>query len=270
MNRTVVILAAIILLAPLWFMAVGSLQDIHGVLLMPPRPWPSSPTLDNYAWAFSKPVATWAMNTLVVTASVAVLSVVASCTAGYAFAFFSFPGKRLLWMLLLAGIMVPRISLIIPLFVTMQRLGLTGTRLGVILSTSLSPVGLYLARTYFETVPHSVIESARMDGANEVQVLARIVAPISRPIVTCLALFAAVGTLQDFLWQMLQLQRTGRQTLIVGLMRAVMAMGGSADMQVNPLGHKFAVSMILLAPLVAIFFGASRYFTASLSGAVKE
>ncbi len=270
MNRTVVILAAIILLAPLWFLAIGSLQDIHGVLLMPPRLWPMNATLDNYQWAFSKPVGVWALNTVVVAASVAVLSVAVSCSAGYAFAFYEFRGKRVLWLLLLAGIMVPRISLIIPLFVTIHKLGLTGTRLGVILSTTLSPVGLYLARTYFETVPKSVMESARLDGANDAQVLTRIVAPISRPIVTCLALFAGVGALQDFMWQMLQLQRTGRQTMIVGLMRAVMAMGSGGDMQVNPLGNKFAVSMILLAPLVVIFFGASRYFTSALGGALKE
>jgi ABC-type glycerol-3-phosphate transport system permease component len=130
------------------------------------------------------------------------------------------------------------------------------------------PVGIFLARTYFETVPRSMLESARLDGASEIQVLAHIVAPISRPIVTALALFVAMQTLGDYLWQMLQLQRPDSMTMLVGVTRAGMKRGG--DIGVVPLGRQMAGAVILLAPVVAVFAGASRYFTSAVGGAVKE
>ena len=212
----------------------------------------------------------WIGNSAIVMVGTALLSVTVSCCAAYTFAFYEFRFKRVLWMMLLAGIMVPRIALIIPLFVVVYKIGLTGTLLGIILSRALAPASLYLARVYFETVPRSLLEVARIDGASEVQILRSIVAPISRPIITCLALFAAVGALSDFVWQALQLMRGEKRTLLVGLIRATAMNVMNAELQLNPLGRKFAMSMILMLPLLVIFFTASKYFTASLSGAIKE
>jgi ABC-type glycerol-3-phosphate transport system permease component len=269
MTRPLILAVCVLFLLPMWFMLTGSLQDIHGVMHMPPRLLPLHPTLANYAYLLRGSAVQWAMNTVVVVIASTLLSVFTSCTAGYAFAFYKFRGSRVLWLALLVGVMVPRISLLIPQFVVMRRLGLSGTLAAVILPAAYAPVSLYLARTYFETVPSSLLESARLDGASEWDVLRYVVGPVSRPIVTAVALFAAIGALQDFVWQSLVLQDESRQTLIVGLMRLAMKRGGGL-LDVNPIGRGFAAGVLLLAPLVAVFAVANRYFVGSLGGALKE
>ena len=238
---------------------------------MPPEWLPLSPALENYQWVFEQNVGMFALNTVVITGATVVGSTVVSCMAAYAFAFYDWRGKKTLWLLLLAGIMIPVISLIIPRFVVMRQLGLGGTRLAVILPALLAPQHMYLARNYFETVPRSLLDSARMDGANEFQILGRIVAPISRPIIACLAIFTAVGSMGDYLWPMLQLQKASRRTMLIGLTSAVREYRGElADTIINPLGRQFAVAMVLLVPILLVFFAASRYFTSALGGALKE
>ena len=271
MTRPILIILFILLLAPVYWMFTGSLQDSYGVFLMPPRIFPRSPTLENYGRLLGESaVPRWVLNTAMTVGLSVILSVGLSVSAGYAFAFYQFPVKRLVWMFLLAGIMVPRISVVVPLFVVINQLQLSGTLAAVILATGLSPVGMFLARTYFESVPKSVLESARIDGANEAEILARIVVPISRPIVTALALFASIASLQDYMWQMLILQRPNVQTLLVGLTRAIMTRGGTGSgTNLNPIGQALAAGVILLLPLIVIFAVANKYFTTVLGGAEK-
>lgn len=258
-----------LLLFPLYFMFVGSVQDIYGVFVMPPRLLPLYPTLQNYEWLFSLQVGRWAMNTLVIVSLSVAGSVALSVSTGYAFAFYRFPAKEVLWVILLLGIMIPRMSMIIPLFVVMKKLGISSTLMSAAIPVMYAPVSMYISRLYFQTIPGAVLESARIDGARERTILVRIVVPISRPIVTAVALFAAIAALGDYLWQMLQLQREGMQTMLVGLIKASMMRGGGAVV-INPLGRYFAVGVVLVAPLLLIFLVANKYFIVSLSGAIKE
>jgi len=271
MSKVLVLIAAIVLLSPLWFTAVGSFQDLDGVMSMPPAPWPRVPTLENYEWIMTHPIALWARNTGVLVVLTVMISVTVSCCAAYAFAFFDFKFKKALWLLLLAGVMVPRISLIIPLFVVLRKVGLGGTLIGVVLARAVVPMALYLARAFFETVPRSLLDAARIDGAGDFTILARVVAPISKPIITCLALFSAMSAQGDYIWQNLQLQRPEVVPLLIGLIRAVNdRQGGQAELMMNPIGRKLAMAMVLLLPMLAIYFTASRYFTSALGGAIKE
>ena len=269
MRRGVLLAIMAMLVLPVYFMVIGSLQDVHGVLLMPPRLIPLHPTDANWSWLFNRPyLLRWVGNSAIVATSIVGLSVFLSVTAAYAFAFFDWRGKKALWIALLVGIMIPRISLLIPLFVVVRKLGLSGTLAATVVPVAFSPVGLYLARVYFETIPRSMLESARIDGAGEFQVLARIVMPLAKPIVTTLALYAGIQALGDFLWQMLQLQMPRRMTAVVGITREVMRRGDV--MMVNPLGQAMAGGTFLLVPLLLIFLAANRYFTTALGGALKE
>lgn len=266
MNRVILLIVFALLSAPVWFMFTGSLQDSYGVFSMPPPLFPKNPTLENYERLLTVPlVARWAVNTLIVIIGTASLSVVISCMTGYAFATYRFPCKKALWLLLLAGVMIPRISIIIPLFVVVKKLHLSGTIGAVILSTALSPVGLYLARTYFETLPKSLMEAARIEGAGEARILFSVVIPAARPIVSALSLFAAIAAMSDFMWQMLILQKPERHTLLVGLTREIMTRGAGAT-SVNPVGQALAAGVILLVPMILIFAFANKYFTQAIGG----
>jgi ABC-type glycerol-3-phosphate transport system permease component len=268
-KKIVLVLIFIILVFPVYFMLIGSFQDIGRLLKMPPSLLPYSITLNNYILIFKWPIFRWIINTLLVVSATVLISVLLSSLTGYAFAFYKYKYKKLIWNMLLIGIMIPRISLIIPTYIIIKKLGIQGSLLGVILPTVLAPFSLYLARNYFETIPFSLLESARLDGANELQIIYKIIVPMSKPIITALALFASIASLQDYIWQMLVLQNEGRQTLLVGLVRNVMQRGGG-DLNINPLGRGFAVGIILLIPLLIIFLVANKYFTQSLGGAIKE
>jgi len=270
-NKVILVILAIIMLLPVWFLATGSLSDIRGVMVMPPKLIPPRASLDNYAYFLSLPLARWVLNTVIIALGTALVSVMVSCSAGYAFAFFNFPLKKWLWLALLAGVMIPRMSVTIPAFVVMRKLGMLSTYHGLILSRALSPMGMYLARVYFQTIPMSLLDAARIDGASEFQTLARIVMPISRPIVTCLALFAGSKALGDYVWQSLVIRQDELRTLLIGLLQAVSIQNnGNLDFMLNPLGRKFAASMLLLLPLLLIFVVASKYFTSAMGGAIKE
>ena len=166
--------------------------------------------------------------------------------------------------------MIPRISMLIPLFVIIKDLKLSGSLIATILPNSISPMEMYLARNYFESIPKSIIESARIDGANEWQILKMIIIPVSKPIISVIALFSGVFALQDYIWQMLVLVDENKQTLLVGIMKLVMRRGGDANLGVNPVGRSFAAGILLLFPLVVLFLIGNKYFIEGLQGAVKE
>lgn len=269
MRKAVLVCVFAVLLAPTWFLFVGSLQDIFGVFVMPPKLLPTHPTLANFAWVFSLPLLRWAVNTVVVAAVTVVGAVAVTTSTAYVFAFYRWRGKAVMWVLLLAGLMVPRMSLIVPLFVVMRRIGVAGTLVAAALPLMYSPSGAYIARAYFESIPESVMEAARIDGAGEWRILRSVVAPISRPIVATIALFSGMGALGDYLWQMLQLQRDELRTMLVGLIQETMRRGG-AELSVNPIGRSFAAAVVLMLPMLVIFLSTSRFFVSALGSAVKE
>jgi ABC-type glycerol-3-phosphate transport system permease component len=268
-KKLLLILTFFIMLMPVYFMVVMSFQDISGVVKMPPDLIPNNATMMNYIRLLDSPLLRWLINTILIVLSGTLLSVLLSSMAAYSFAFFQFPYKKILWAILLVGIMIPRISLVIPSYVVIKKMGLSGTMWAVILSVAYSPGNLYLARVYFETVPKSLLESARLDGANEFQILYKIVMPMSKPIITSLSLFTAIGYLGDYLWQMLVLQSPERQTLLVGLIKSSQALGNTIMTGMNPLGYRMAVGVALLFPLLVIFLIANKYFIQDIGGAEK-
>lgn len=269
LNKALLAALAAVALLPLWFLLSGSLAGAGRIMAMPPPLFPSSPSLDNFAWALAREgAARWALNTLLVASSTALLSTAVSLMAGAAFAFKAFPGKAALWSALLSALMVPRIALVIPLFAVSAKLRLNGTLAVAVLPLVFSPAGMFAARAFMETIPRSLVEAARMDGATEAQVLFHVVAPVSRPLVALLALLSGVAALQDWVWQALQLQDASRQTLLVGWLRAI-SVRSTGDNNANPVGHAMAVGVLLLVPLLLLFVIANRHFIGALDGAEK-
>jgi len=260
----------IIMLIPMYFMLICSFQDIHGVMKMPPDIFPQNITFKNYTMMKAYPFARWIANTVFITGITSVVSCFITLSASYAFVFFEFPHKKKLWVTMLLTIMIPRIVLIIPTYVIVKKLGIAGTLWPAILVLLYNPGGMFLGRLYFDTVPKSLLESARLDGANEMQVLWKIVAPMSLPIVILLLLTMGIMAMTDFIWQMLVLQKPAMQTLLIGIIAKATELGNTIQMGVEPIGRKMASGVILVFPLLVIFLIANKYFTQDIGGAVKE
>lgn len=270
-KKIILIVFFVFLLFPLYFMIIGSFRDTRGTMKMPPDLLPKDITLENYIRIFKySDIFIYFWNSLKVTVLYTVLTIIITCFTGYAFAFYKFKFKNFYWKALLIGIMIPRMSMFIPLYVIMRKIGLSGTHLAVILPCLVFPMFLYITRNYFETIPLSLLESARLDGANELQILLKVVGPLSKPIVTAIIVFSSINALGDFLWQNLVLQVPDKLTMIVGLIRYSMLRGMADERFINFIGRQLAVGVLLFIPIFIIFLVANKYFVSSLSGAVKE
>lgn len=272
MKYATVVLIIVLLLLPIYMMFAGSLMDIRGVLRMPPALWPREPSLGNYRLLFSNtPIGRWCINTLVISATLVVVSTVSSAMAGYAFATQD-KVKWLYWMFLVS-LMIPRQMLVIPMYVLMRLLGLSGTGMAAILPAFFFPVGIFLFRNYVETMPDGMMDSARIDGAGDLQMLAHIIVPLATPVVAVLGVSKFIEGLTDYLWQMLVLQDPMRQTVVVGLVTRIMARGSTATFtaNVNPIGIQMAAGVVLFLPLLAIFAVFQKSFIDGImNGGLRE
>lgn len=270
-NKILLVFISLLVLLPLYFLFIGSLYKNTSFILMPPNLFPLDATFDNYITVLNRsPILIWTRNTIIIVSLCTVGNIFVNIMAGYAFSFYNFRFKNALWMLLLFGVMVPRISLIIPLFIVVNKMCLSGQLWAVVLPCLFSPINLYLSKVYFDSIPRSLIEIARMDGAHEMQILLKIAMPISAPLIMVIGIFSSIGSMQDWIWQSLQLQKTNSMSLLVGMFRSMYGSAWTLVRNKNEIGEGFATGVVLILPVLIIFIFASRYFVNSLSGAIKE
>ena len=182
--------AALFFLLPLLWIILTSLKTPEQLFQYPPRWWPERPTLENYAYLFSKmPFLRYSFNSLKV-AALSTLGSVASCSlAAYAFTRLRFAGRTPLFYLLLATLMIPYQVTMIPVFILMRSLGWVDTYYPLIVPWFLGGAfGTFLLRQFFKTLPVELEDAARVDSASEVQILWHIMLPLSGPALAVLGL----------------------------------------------------------------------------------
>lgn len=253
------ILAAIVSLFPLYWMGVTAFQQQALIIRTPPAFYPVSPTLDNFRDLLSGgPWKIWTINTIFVTGMSTIISVSVSACAGYAFSVTRTRMLSALFWILMASMMITRYALFIPVFVVLNRLGLKN-QMAVIMSSVFSPYGIYVFKVFCDSIPRSYIESARLDGASEVRIVARIMAPLCAPAIGALIVAKGVESLQDYVWQSLILQAPEKMTLLVGLIRSANDSIWRLNYNDN-YGMQAAAGVMLFIPLFVVFSVASRYF----------
>lgn len=255
----VLVLIAIVSLFPLYWMVTTAFQAQALIIRTPPAMFPVSPTLTNFCQLLEgQPWKEWTANTIAVTAGATVLSVVVSSLAGYAFSTWRGKGMSAIFWSFMASLMITRYALMIPAFVVLRRLHLSG-QVAVVATAIFSPYGIYVFKVFCDGIPRSYIESARLDGASEPLIVARIMAPLCAPAIGALIVAKGVETLQDYVWESLVLQRPDQMTLLVGLIRS--ANDSLTRMNfIDNYGMQAAAGVLLFAPLFAVFCVASRYF----------
>jgi ABC-type glycerol-3-phosphate transport system permease component len=250
-------------------MLQGSFQPIGAFVKMPPQPFSIALTLRNYQEILnSGPSALWAFNSLLVVVSTITIALVVNGLAGYAFAFGHFKGKDVLFWIVVGATFVTRYSLLVSQFVIVQKLALPPI-VAVVSMTIFWPVGIFLFRNYFATIPSSLLETARMDGAHEVTIFFRVVLPLSLPVIGATVVFLGMAAMQDYIWQNLLLLENENMTLLVGLVRSTQK--SLLTHTVKNYGLDFAIASLITLPLAVIFALGSRYFVGGLTGgAIKE
>jgi multiple sugar transport system permease protein len=210
----------------------------------------------------------WLLNTVLYAGVGAALSTGVSAMAGYALSKYRFPGRNLVFNLLIGGILVPAVVLAVPQYLLLSQVGLADTYWSVLLPQILSPYGIYLARIYTTAaVPDSLLEAARIDGAGHWRIFARVALPLMVPGLVTIFLFQFVAIWNNFLLPFIMLGDDRAFPLTVGLY-TLLAAGANQPSLYNLI---ITGAMLSIIPLVALFLAMQRYWRTDLtSGAVKS
>ncbi|MDA2998006.1 MAG: carbohydrate ABC transporter permease [Actinomycetota bacterium] len=217
--RTAGLLAlSFVVLAPVSWFVLSSFKDLTDFSSRPPMLFPTRWATENYSEAFAMYDYTrYFLNSLFVTVVATLLTLVINSMAAFAFAKYNFRGKDGLFILTLAMIMIPLQVILIPMYLVVSSLGLVNTYWGMIIPAAATPTGVFVIRQYMLTIPDELLESARMDGAGEFRIYARIVMPLARPALVVVAIFSILWRWNDFLWPLLIAQEERLYTLPVAL-----------------------------------------------------
>jgi ABC-type glycerol-3-phosphate transport system permease component len=221
----------------------------------------------NYVAAWSG-VSQQLLNTIIVAALSIALGVTAAALGAYAFSQLRFRGKGLLFMAYVGLLLVPWTLTLIPLFLTISRLGLFNSWWALVLpySASAQPLLVLIFRGFFDQIPRELVESARVDGCTELRVLRRIVAPLTKPVLLTGAILVTINVWGDYLWPTIVIQDPHRTTISAGVQQFV----GSFGLNLGGGGAVFAAFVIATMPMFVLVGFTMRYFVSGLTeGATK-
>jgi multiple sugar transport system permease protein len=259
----VVVGAALTVLPLLWMLAASFSSP--GVTEQRALPLlGEAPTLEHYRTLFARlDAGRAALNSLLVASSVTILSLLLNSLAGYAFARLRFRGRDALFRLLLAGMIIPGQVAMLPLFLMLKQIGLVNTYAGVVVPGMASVFGIFLVRQYVLSIPETLLDAARIDGAGEWRIYWSIVLPLCTPLLATLAVFSFLGAWNDFLWPLIVLSDAELYTLPVALANLLGEHAQDAELMM-------AGAVVTIVPVVVVFLALQRYYVAGiLQGGLK-
>jgi multiple sugar transport system permease protein len=257
----VLALAAVVSVGPFVFLANTSLHHTYTLASLL-SDFFRRVTLRNYHYLlFSTLFPRWLFNSLIVTGATILAVLFVDSLAGYTFAKKRFPGKQAIFYLLIATLMVPLIVTFLPIYLTVSRLGLSNTYLGLVLPALASPVGVFMMRQYMETIPTELIEAARMDGTSELRIYASIILPICRSPLAMLAIYTFLVQWNNFLWPLIVTTTKDMYTLTVGL--ASIPVRSYTDW-----GAATACAALSIGPILILFLLFQTQFIEGMTGSV--
>lgn len=241
-----------------------ALRATGSVFGFPPQvlPWP--PTLANFATVWqTMPLPRFFLNTLILCGVAVGLNLLLCALAAYPLARIEFPGRRVIFALLLSTLMLPGHVGLIVNFVTLLRLRLIDTYAGVLLPGAVSVFGIFLLRQAFLTVPQELEDAARIDGASEWTIWRRIMLPVIAPALAALALFEFVAVWNSFLWPLIVLKSPDKYPLAVGLLYL-------SGLFAHNTRAVAAGAVVMTLPIIIVFLFTQRYFMRGLTaGAIR-
>lgn len=265
-GYVVMVLVLLIIGLPLYWVVVTSLKPDNQVYVQPPVWWPNPVTADAYPQVLADvPFLQYFTNSLVITGVLAVVKISLGVLSAYAFVFLRFPGRGVLFVVVLAALMVPNQITVISNYAFVAQLGWINTFQGIIVPLAGVAFGTFLMRNHFLSLPFEIIEAARMDGCGHLKLLFRVVLPMSWPTLVAFALITVVNEWNEYLWPFLIASDDTVAPLQVGLARLVNTDGGFTDWPMV-----MAATILTITPILIVFLILQRHMIKGLtSGAVK-
>jgi multiple sugar transport system permease protein len=253
---TVVTLGFVAVITPFVWMVLGSVKPEAELLRVPPTWWPETFTLENYRTLFGKGIFPRSFfNSTLVAVVVTTANIIFCSMVGYALAKLNFRGKKLVFGLVMATLMIPGMVTLVPLFVLVANLGLVDTYPGLMLPFLVTPFGVFLMRQFIIELPDDLLDAGRIDGASELRIFRQIILPLCGPGVATLGILTFLSTWNSFLWPLVVAQTQEHYTLPVALALF------SKNQQVTPnYGLLLAGATVVVVPVLIVFLIFQRRF----------
>lgn len=264
-TNIIVFIGALAFLLPLFWLLSNTFKYSQEIYRTPPTIIPDRFTIRNLQELFeSQPTFRWIFNSFFVSFVTGLLSVLFSALAAYGFAKLKIKGKTVLFVIVISSIMIPKETFIVPLFEIIVDLNWIDTYASMIVPNLATGFGTFMLFSFFDSIPDSIRESAKIDGAGEWLIFRKLMLPIAKPGVAALFILNFVTTWNDYLWQLLMGRTEMMQTLNVGV--------ASLQQSLNPnIGLQVAGAFLAALPMLIVFIAFQRYFIAGATeGAVKE
>ncbi len=261
LTYAIMVLVAIIIIIPIIWMFSTSLK-LKSQLFTQQIYWiPKVITLENYQKILGNPttpIGRWFLNTTFVSTAVTVLVLVVDSLAAYAYARLEFPGRNLLFTLLLATLFLPGVMFLVPNFVTVTQLGMLNHFSAIIVPALAGVFGVFFMRQFYLTIPRELEEAAYIDGASTLQAYLQVILPLTKSAMATLAVITFLATWNDFLWALLVLKDRTMQTLQPGLRTLQGA-------YTSEYGLMMAGAAIVAIPVLLIYVFLQRYVVQSVA-----
>jgi len=253
-SYAMMIIVSIAVLVPFLWMLSASLKVDADVFEYPIRWIPQTPRWENYSeiWEIL-PFMTFYKNTVILTVTITIASLITSSLAAYAFSKIKFPGRNLIFICYVGTIAVPFQVYMIPQYIMMKNLHLTDTLMALILLQSFSAFGVFLFRQFFISIPEELSESARIDGLGEFGIYRKIILPLSKPAIATLTIFQFVFVWNNFLEPLVYLTSTGNKTIQLGIRMFITQYTANYALIM-------AATVVSLVPIAIMFLSMQKFF----------
>ena len=265
-HYAIMVMITVLMLMPIGWMLGTSMRQSKESFVLPPSFWPTQFNLDNFKQVFHAiPILKFAWNSLFITFLAAAFMVLFTSMAAYAFARINFKGKNILFIFMLAGLMIPVQSTIVPVFLIIRKLNLIDTKWALIVTSIYYPLGLLMLRQFMMTIPKSYDEAAVCDGAGKLTIFFRVILPMSKSTIMVAFVMHFVSVWNNFFSAMIFLNSTAKMTLPLGI-TVLNTTDGNSNM---PLMTS-AVLLTLIPPMIIYIFGQKYLMQGNLRSGVKS
>ena len=265
LSYAVVVVASLIAILPFFYIISTAIKQSKFLFEYPPQWIPKVMYWGNFAHLILKtPFLRWVFNTLFVSLTVTALKLFFDTMAGYAFAKMSFPGKEILFVLVIATLMIPFSAILIPLYFIIRGMGLLNTYWALILPPLANPIGIFLMRSFIESLPSDLENAARLDGTSEFGIYRTIILPLVRPAMVVLGVLTFNLQYTSFLWPLVAISSTKLFVLTQGI-------ATQRGITVIDYGIFSAGAFMAMIPITLFFLLLQKqWISASLAGALKQ
>lgn len=250
---------------PLFWLLSAALKETSEIYIVPATWIPREPTLENFPRAWQRaPFGLYYLNTTIVTVASVFGKLVMAATTAYALVMVRFPGKSLIFALILGALMIPPQVVVVPNYLLFADLGMVNTYGALILPHIPTAVGAFLLRQAFLALPREILDAAKVDGAGHLRTLWTIMLPLSMPVLVTFTLLATQDVWNDFLWPLVITNTQNMRTLPIGISLLLDSEGNTQW------GVVMAGALYVIMPLLIVFVWAQRHIVEGIAaGAVK-